>query len=94
MKATIIYSSILILLLVFSTKAATEQQNAADSGVDSNIPVIAVISQPATTYQRYFPDGMYAFSEVVGSYVDWIEQTGAEVAMIAFDQPWNLLEKI
>jgi len=38
-----------------------------------------------------FPNAGENFSEVVGSYVDWVEQTGAEVALIPFDMPWTTL---
>merc|ERR1712151_840993 len=41
-----------------------------------------------------FPDGGGNFSEVVGSYVDWVEQTGAEAALVPFDMPWHVLIKV
>lgn len=31
------------------------------------------------------------WSEVVGSYVDWVQQTGAEAALLPFDMPWEVL---
>jgi len=62
--------------------------------VDNRIPVIAVISQPATTYNTKFPDAGNNWSEVVGSYVDWVQQTGAEVALIPFDMPWEVLTQV
>jgi len=62
--------------------------------VDNKIPVIAVISQPATTYNNKFPDAGNNWSEVVGSYVDWVQQTGAEVALIPYDMPWEVLTQV
>jgi len=52
------------------------------------------MSQPATTYNSKFPDAGENWSEVVGSYVDWVQQTGAEVALIPFDMPWETLTQV
>lgn len=84
----------IILVSYHSSLNVKETGNSANKGPDSRIPVIAIISQPATTYQRQFPDGGGNFSEVVGSYVDWVEQTGAEAALVPFDMPWHVLIKV
>jgi gamma-glutamyl hydrolase len=74
----------------------TLNANAASTAepADAKIPVIAVISQPATTYNSKWPEATHNWSEVVGSYVDWIEQTGAETALVPFDMPWNVMEQV
>lgn len=64
------------------------------AAADNRIPVIAVISQPATTYNNKFPEAGNNWSEVVGSYVDWVQQTGAEVALVPFDMPWEVLTQV
>lgn len=62
--------------------------------VDARIPVIAVMSQPATTYNSRFPGATNNWSQVVGSYVDWVQQTGAEAALIPYDMPWHILTQV
>ena len=95
MKSIILVTLVLILAAYSqSADVKTADVKVTDTGVDSRIPVIAVISQPATTYQKQFPAGGDNFSEVVGSYVDWVEQTGAEAALVPFDMPWNVLVKV
>jgi len=71
--------SVTIVLIILASSTLT-QDASRKTGIDNRIPVVAILSQPATTYQRQFPDGGENFSEIVGSYVDWIEQTGASTA--------------
>merc|ERR1712048_1466790 len=81
-------------ILLLSLLHLTLNADSLDNGIDKRIPVIAIISQPATTYQKQFPDGGDNFSEIVGSYVDYVQQTGAEAALIPFDMPWNTMSSL
>jgi len=48
--------------------------------LDNRVPVIAVMSQPATSFHEVYKDSADRFSEIVSSYVEWIEQTGSIAA--------------
>lgn len=75
-------------------KPKAKPKKAPHPSVDARIPIIAVISQPATTYAKKFPGATNNWSQVVGSYVDWVQQTGAEVALIPYDMPWHILTQV
>jgi len=86
--------STLIVYTIAQVKTVGSTQAKVGVPVDSRTPVIAIISQPATTYNGKFPDAGNNWSEVVGSYVDWVQQTGAEAAIIPFDMPWAVLTQV
>lgn len=61
--------------------------------VDRRVPLIALISQPATAYKRMFNDSRHNMSTITESYVEWVEQTGAVAVLIPYDMPFKEMVK-
>jgi hypothetical protein len=71
-KNPIIIRPLTIILLLVAFMGARS--------LDTRVPVIAVISQPATSFGGVYHNAAERFSEIVSSYVQWVEQTGSLTA--------------
>lgn len=78
---------ILAILLLTST--------ALQDSTDENVPLVAIIMQPADVALNvsYF-NSSQNFNFVASSYVSWFSQTGAMPLLVPFDLPLDTLERI
>ena len=62
--------------------------------LDHRVPVIAILTQPATSFNSLYHDAAHRYSEIVQSYVEYVEQTGALSALVKYDLPWAEMEEV
>jgi len=60
--------------------------------IDNRVPIISILTQPATSFEKIIPEASDKYSEIVTSYVEWVEQTGSLAALVPWELPWNLLK--
>ena len=68
---------------------------------DNNVPIIGIVTVPAGSPVNYswlatapgFIDG-HTTSAIVGDYITWVRNGGAEFIPIVYDDPWSDIQKL
>ena len=86
----------LVLLAIFLTQAAAFTNPTPDGPVAPpfNQTYVAIITQPVKGFDELVPNTMQNNSYIAGSYVQYVEQTGAQAILVPYDLPWDELTHV
>lgn len=87
--------SSIVLIAIFSTQAAlTNPTPDGPAAPPFKQTYVAIITQPAEGFDQLVPNFEWDNSYIPGSYVQYVEQTGAQAILVPYDLPWDELTHV